>query len=122
MLLVIVWVFYTSVRRKHLKTFDRFEKCVNSRYIRAFDVRLMCIYLFFGNVVKTENKLLDSTPFNLCFHVFPQLHARARRASFVVIICAAFLTVGSVTMTTTVRTTRMKGTVVSGGSLLAGCL
>lgn len=51
------------------------------------------------------------------FVFFLQPHARAQRASFVVIIYAAFPTVGSVTMTTTVRTTRMKGTVVSGGSL-----
>lgn len=52
-----------------------------------------------------------------CFRVFAQRHARAQRVSFAVTICAAFPTVGSVTMTTTVRTTRMKGTVVSGGSL-----
>lgn len=42
------------------------------------------------------------------------LHARAQRASFAVKICAAFPTVGSVTMTTTVRTTQMKGTVNCG--------
>lgn len=58
---------------------------------------------------------------DFCFPVLPQHHVRARRASFAVTICAAFLTAGSVTMTTTVRTTRMKGIVVSGGSLLA-CL
>ncbi|TWW80779.1 Low-density lipoprotein receptor-related protein 2 [Takifugu flavidus] len=42
------------------------------------------------------------------------LHARALRANIAVIICAAFLTAGSVTMTTTARTTRMKGTVSCG--------
>lgn len=48
-----------------------------------------------------------------------QFHARALRVNIAVIICAAFLTVGSATMTTTARTTRMKGTVVR-GSLLSG--
>lgn len=48
------------------------------------------------------------------FPMSPQRHARARRASFAVTTCAAFLTAGSATMTTTARTTRMKGTAVSG--------
>lgn len=48
-----------------------------------------------------------------------QFHARALRVNIAAIICAAFLTVGSATMTTTARTTRMKGTVVR-GSLLSG--
>lgn len=78
------------------------------------------------NVIKQKKEGLciwwSPLCFNLCSHVSPQLHVRAQRASFVAIICAAFLTVGSVTMTTTVRTTQMKGTVVSGGSLLAACL
>lgn len=56
--------------------------------------------------------------FNDCYHTFPQFHAHALRVNIAVIICAAFLTVGSATMTTTARTTRMKGTVVRGSLLV----
>lgn len=48
-------------------------------------------------------------------HLVPlQARVHVRRASFAAIISTAFPTVGSATMTTTARTTRMKGTVVSG--------
>lgn len=59
--------------------------------------------------------------FNDYYPTFPQFHARALKVNIAVIICAAFLTDGSATMTTIARTTRMKGTVVR-GSPLAGLL